>query len=140
MVWSCIIVVAMTLGLFFFQYTIRKMNQRLYQKNRQFEVLSNTVDETFLIFEKDKNQCDFVSGSADKVLGLSADLLKENRALIYSCMSEETAEEIRRKLYTESKISWDTMIEDAAIRNTCSRAGCSYSSTRSRKTERPNAF
>lgn len=111
MVWSVVIIVTMTLGLIFFQAVIRKMNQRLYQKNLQFEVLSDTIDETFLIFEKDKTQCDFVSGSAQRVLGLTADQLLGNRELIYRYMNQESAEELRREIYFGSKNSWERVIE-----------------------------
>lgn len=110
-VWACVIIVTMSLGLLYFQSAIRKMNQRLYQKNRQFEVLSDTIDETFLIFARDNPQCDFVSGSAGKVLGLSADLLRENRTLVYQYMSKESAEEIRREVFSETERSWETLIE-----------------------------
>lgn len=110
-IWSFIIIVTMTVGLIFFQSVIKKMNQSLYQKNRQFEVLSDTIDETFLIFEADKQKCDFVSGNVDRVLGISADLLREDRTLVYQYMSEETAEEIRREIHSGSRTSWDTVIE-----------------------------
>lgn len=109
--WSVIIAAATTLGLFFFQYVIRKMNRRLYQKNLQFEILSNTIDETFLIFDKGKNQCDFVSGSAGRILGIPAESLRENRRLVYQNMSRETAEEIRQEVDSGSKSSWDKEFE-----------------------------
>lgn len=109
--WSVIIIVAMTLGLLFFQYVIRKMNQRLYQKNIQFEILSDTIDETFLIFERDNKQSDFVSGSADRILGISSEVLKENRRQVYQYMDRETAEEIRREIDSGIKKSWDKEIE-----------------------------
>lgn len=111
MIWSCVIIITMTLGLLFFQSTIRKMSQRLYQKNRQFEVLSDTIDETFLIFEKDNRQCDFVSGSAHRILGLSSDSLTEDWTLIYQYMSTETAAQIHQEIYSDAKTSWDTTIE-----------------------------
>lgn len=109
--WSCIIIITMTFGLLFFQFAIRRMNQRIYQKNRQFEVLSDTIDETFLIFEKGNKQCEFVSGSADRVLGLSADRLRENCTLFYQYVSEETAAEIREEINSETKTTWDKVIE-----------------------------
>lgn len=110
-VWSLIIIVAMILGMLFFQYIIRKTNKQLYEKNHQFEVLSDTIDETFLIFDIGKGKCDFVSGSADRLLGLSAELLRENPELVYKYMTEEASKEIRGKIYNESIISWDTVIE-----------------------------
>lgn len=109
--WSCIIIVAMTLGLLFFQSIIRKMGQRLYQKNQQFEVLSDTIDETFLIFERDKEHCDFVSGSAEKVLGLPASILMENRKQMYQYMDEKAAAKVQERLHANSRPSWDMEIE-----------------------------
>lgn len=109
--WSFIIIIATTVGLLYFQSVIRRMSQRLYHKNQQFEVLSDTIDETFIIFEKDKKQSDFVSGSAERVLGLTADLLLENRELVYQYMSRETAEKIQRKMNSGTGNSWDTVIE-----------------------------
>lgn len=109
--WSCIIITMTATGLIFFQSLIRKMNHNLYQKNRQFEVLSDTIDETFLIFEKGKEKCDFVSGSAERVLGLPAERLQENRGLLLQYVNKENEEEIRRIVCSEERISWDTTIE-----------------------------
>lgn len=111
MVWSCVIIIAMTIGLLFFQSAIRKMSQRIYQKNLQFEVLSDTIDETFFIFEKDQKQSDFVSGSADRILGLSAGRLRKNWTLIYQYIDNETVEKIQQELHSELRNSWDTLIE-----------------------------
>lgn len=110
-IWSFIIIGATTLGMLYFQSAIRRMSRKIYQKNRQFEDLSDTIDETFLIFERGKKQSDFVSGSADRVLGLSAELLREDRTLIYENMNREAAEEIRQEVYYGSRTSWDTFIE-----------------------------
>lgn len=110
MIWSCIIIVATTAGMFFFQWIIRKMNQNLYQKNSQFEALSDTIDETFFIFEKDKKQCDFVSGNTDRVLGLPAEFLREDKTRIYQYMSKETEAEIQQKVYSEKNNFWSTVI------------------------------
>lgn len=109
--WSFIIIIAMTVGLLFFQSVIRKMNQRLYQNSRQFEILSDTIDETFLIFEKEQQTCDFVSGSAERVLGVTAGKLRKNWTLIYEYMSSETAESIRRELNSGKRTVWDEVIE-----------------------------
>lgn len=109
--WSCIIIIAMTLGLIFYQSVIRRMNRRLYQNNRQFEVLSDTIDETFLIFEVNKKESDFVSGSADKVLGIPADALRKDHTLIYKYMSKENAETIRQEVSACLTTSWETTIE-----------------------------
>lgn len=111
LVWSVLIVTVMTLGLLLFQAIIRKMNQRLYMKNRQFELLSDTIDETFLIFGNSQTQCDFVSGNAERVLGMPAELLQNNRELVYQNMSGETAKQVRDGLYQGEKDSWDTFIE-----------------------------
>lgn len=109
--WSCIIIIATTVGLLFFQAVTRKFSRSLYQKSRQFEVLADTIDETYFIFEKDEKKCDFVSGSAQRVLGVSADALCADQTLLYKYIDEQTANEIRQKLDTESKSSWDTTIE-----------------------------
>lgn len=104
LVWSLLITTAMTLGLFFFQFAIRKMSRRLYDKNRQFEMLSDTVDEAFLIFGGDPKQCDFVSGSAERILGIPVQELQANRLLIYKYMDQAAAEKIRRELYSETAL------------------------------------
>lgn len=110
-VWSFSISGAMAFGLILFQLIIRKMNQHLYEKNRQFEMLSDTIDETFLIFKKDRSRCDFVSGSAARVLGLSAELLQADRSLVYQYMNEETAKDICREIASGESVSWDKVIE-----------------------------
>lgn len=110
LVWSLVITAATTLGLFVFQAAIRKMSRRLYEKYRQFEMISDAVDETFLLFGADPRRCDFVSGSAERILGVPADRLREDRLLIYEQMDKETKERVRRELYSERDEALDTMI------------------------------
>ncbi|MDO5602314.1 MAG: response regulator [Oscillospiraceae bacterium] len=111
LVWSFIIIAAITLGLIAFQYALRKMNRRLYNKNRQFEILSNTVDEAFMIFSEEQQGCDFVSGNAGKILGIPAGQLQKDRSLLYQYIGEDMAAELHRNIYIEKKTSWDTSIE-----------------------------
>lgn len=111
LVWSLIITTAMTLGLFLFQYAIRKMSKHIYEKNRQFEILSDTVDETFLIFENDTKRCEFVSGSSERVLGISHEHLRADRSLIYQFMDDDTAREVHGMLYSDTKNLVDITIE-----------------------------
>lgn len=110
-IWSCIIIAATAVGLFYFQSLIRKMSQRLYQKNNQFEVLAETIDESFLIFSKEREDCDFVSSNTEKVIGIQADQLLADRSLIYNYMSKETAEELRNTMSMKNDGSWDSAIE-----------------------------
>lgn len=110
-IWSCIIIAATAVGLFYFQSLIRKMSQRLYQKNNQFEVLAETIDESFLIFSKEREDCDFVSSNTEKVIGIQADQLLADRSLIYNYMSKETAEELRNTMSIKNDGSWDSAIE-----------------------------
>lgn len=110
-IWSIIVIIATTLGLLYFQSSIRKLSYRLYEKNRQFDMLANTVDEAFLIFEQGKKSCDFVSGSAEKVLGLSADKLCEDREALYKYMDGNKAKEIQETAYTGESDIWEDVIE-----------------------------
>lgn len=109
-VWSIIIIMAMVFGLLFFQFTIRKMSKRLYEKNQQFEMLADTIDETFLIFGNGK-QCDFVSGSAQRVLGIKTEELQANREIIYQYLEEAAAKELHQEITAGNKTSWEMMIE-----------------------------
>lgn len=111
LVWSVTIVTAMILGLLIFQYAIHKMTRKLYDKNRQFEILSDTIDETFLIFKQGRTDCEFVSGSAERVLGLSADRIMQNRELPFEYMDETTVSEIKQELIQGTKSTWETTIE-----------------------------
>lgn len=108
---SIIIVVAMFAGLFIFQYSIQRITQKLYMKNRQFEILSDTIDETFLIFQKGHIDCEFVSGSAERVLGVSVDELMVNRELPFQFMNEETVAQLCQYLDSGKERTWETTIE-----------------------------
>lgn len=110
-IWSIVIIIATTLGLLYFQLSIRKLSHRLYVKNQQFDMLANTVDEAFLIFEQGKKSCDFVSGSTEKVLGISASKLRENRKILYKYMDENKAEEINEIVYSGDNDIWEDVIE-----------------------------
>lgn len=109
--WSIVLIVATASGLLYFQSSVRKLSQRLYEKNEQFDILSNTVDEAFLIFELSKKQCDFVSGSTVKVLGIPADKLREERKIFFDYMNEADADKIKKSVYSENCKSWNDIIE-----------------------------
>lgn len=111
LIWSVIIVTAMVLGLILFQHSIQKMTRKLYDKNRQFEILSDTIDETFLIFKKDHVDCEFVSGSAERLLGLPATRIMEDRELPFQYMNDDTVKEIKEGLSLSHQSSWETTIE-----------------------------
>lgn len=108
--WSVVIITAMVLGLLFFQSTIRKMSSRLYNKSKQFELLSDTIDETFLIFGKG-DKCDFVSGNSEKVLGITSDILLDNRESVYKHMNDDTAKQLCKEIKYGEKTAWETIIE-----------------------------
>ncbi|MDO4271301.1 MAG: response regulator [Eubacteriales bacterium] len=107
---SVTIVIAMALGLFFFQDSLQKMSHRLYEKNRQFEILSDTIDETFMIFEPGQKSCEFVSSGAERVLGLPAGLLMKDRELVFQHMDAETAAQIRAGVNAGGQNTWETVI------------------------------
>lgn len=111
LVWSLVIFTAMTIGLFYFQSAIRKISGRLYEKTRQFDILSETVDETFLIFNKDEPRCDFVSGGSQKMLGVSADRIREDRSLMYGHMNEGTVKALQEKVHGADRSTWETTFE-----------------------------
>lgn len=108
---SIAIVIAMFLGIFIFQYSIQKMTQKIYAKNHQFEMLSDTIDETFLIFQKDHLDCEFVSGSAERVLGITASQLMENRELPFQYINNDMVSQLRQYLRLGEKSTWETTIE-----------------------------
>lgn len=108
--WSVVIITAMVLGLLFFQSTIRKMSSRLYNKSKQFQLLSDTIDETFLIFGKG-DKCDFVSGNSEKVLGITSDILLDNRESVYKHMNDDTVKQLRKEIKYGEKTAWETIIE-----------------------------
>lgn len=108
---SIVIVAAMFSGLFIFQYSIQKITKTLYAKNRQFEILSDTIDETFLIFKKDHIDCEFVSGSAERVLGLMANQLMENCELPFQYMDPEIVSQLRQYLNSGKESTWESLIE-----------------------------
>ena len=111
LIWSIVIIVATTLGLLYFQESIRRISRQLYEKNRQFDILSETIDEAFLIFKQDQEGCDFVSGNIERVLGLAADSIHENRRRFYQYINEDAAAEIQKELSSGTKTTWDTVIE-----------------------------
>ena len=111
LVWSLVITALTALTLFFFQLAVRRVSHCLYEKNRQFEVLSDTVDETFLIFDLSSKRCDFVSGSAERLLGIPAERLAEDRTLVYPHVDEKAAADLRQGLLYDTDTTWDSMVE-----------------------------
>ena len=109
--WSVVIIGVTSLCLFFFQSAIKKVSMRLYEKNRQFEILSNTVDEAFLIFEVKSRRCDFVSGSAERLLGISRSELSEDRTQVYRHVNQETQAILKQGLLYDTQMTWDSLVE-----------------------------
>lgn len=110
-VWAIVIILATATTMLYFQSVIRRISQRLFFKNRQFEILSNTIDETFMIFDGKTDQCEFVSGSAERVTGIPAELLMKNRMLLYEHMEMKIAEKIFKEIHEEGNNVLDKMVE-----------------------------
>lgn len=96
---STIIITLTIAGLLIFRYSLGKMNKDLYDKNQQFDTLSKTIDETFLIFERENNECDFVAESSGRILGIEADVLRKDRTIIYRWVDQSTKVQMKEKIF-----------------------------------------
>lgn len=109
---SILIVSAMVFVLLFFQYLLQKQNQKIYQKNQQFDLLSKTIQETFIIFDNVKNQCEFVSENSWNVLGILSKDWKEDYHIFYNYLDEETKKNLTEKISQNiTTDSWEIIIK-----------------------------
>lgn len=99
LIWSLVIVLTMIAGLLFFQSFLSRMNRKIYEKNRQFDILSQNIDETFLIFSPEKEGCSFVAENAEKVLGIPANILRTDRKRLYQLIDQEASQKIQDTIY-----------------------------------------
>lgn len=107
-----VIVFSTALILLLYQIILKKKNQEIEYKNQQFDIISRTIDETFLIFDASGNICDLVSGNSREVLGLSASELEKERSKLYQYMDEETQKNITAKLYQlDPGVPWETSFQ-----------------------------
>ena len=85
--WSLIISFVCLAGMFFFLRLTAKLNDAVVEKNKQFDLLGRTVDEAFLLFDRKDKSCYYVSENSERVLGVPAKELLEDRNELYRYMS-----------------------------------------------------
>lgn len=82
MVMSGIIVLAVIGALVLYQQLLRRQNFEIMARNLQFELISNTISNVFMIYTPGEQGEDFVSENAERLLGFSAaELLEDQRKL-----------------------------------------------------------
>lgn len=79
---SGIIVLAVVGALVLYQQLLRRQNREIMARNLQFELISNTISNVFMIYTSGEQGEDFVSENAERLLGFSAaELLEDQRKL-----------------------------------------------------------
>lgn len=111
LIWSVIIVTAVFFGLYLFRHLLLQMYWEIFRKTQYLDILSRTIEETFLLFDKDSKGCAFVAENTEKVLGISAEKLYENRSVFYESLQAEARAEVQAKLEsTEPFVQWRTAV------------------------------
>ncbi|MEG1428901.1 MAG: response regulator [Hydrogenoanaerobacterium sp.] len=97
---SSILVIITIFGFILFLYYLNKTNQKLFYKNQQFDILSHTIDEAFMIFAPESDECDFVAENSLRVLGIPFEALKKSRQEFYKNVDSDVRGDIKKKLFT----------------------------------------
>lgn len=110
--WSFVFVSSTAFMLLLLQVLLKWFHQKLYQKNFQFDLLSFNIDETFLIFDRDKKHCNFVAANIERVLGIPFESIKDDRGQLYSYMDGLSAGVIHEKMHKNgvTEKQWRTQI------------------------------
>lgn len=110
--WSFVFVSSTAFMLLLLQVLLKWFHQKLYQKNFQFDLLSFNIDETFLIFDRNKKCCDFVAANIERVLGIPFESIKDDRGQLYSYMDGLSAGVIHEKMHKNgvTEKQWRTQI------------------------------
>lgn len=74
------------------------MYGEIFKKSQYLDILSHTIEETFLLFDKNAKSCAFVAENTEKVLGIPAAKLYEDWTLFYEPLQAETKTELQAKL------------------------------------------
>lgn len=112
MLWSLAIVAAAGIGIFIFFKTLNQTNKEVYNINQEFNIISRTISETFLIYDRDTPGCEFVAGNAKRVLGISDEELRLDRQKFYKYLCDEDREKIIQRVYAENvDFPWETTAE-----------------------------
>lgn len=112
LLWSVIIFTVTIAGLIIFQTLLSRLIQTIANKNQQFDTLSSTIDETFLIYDRNSSQCSYVAENSERILGISSEELKKDRGKLYLYMPPEAKSEIYEHIYTKSpELPWETTVQ-----------------------------
>lgn len=112
MFWTMAIVIAAGIGLFIFFKMLNQTNKEIYNINQEFSIISRTISETFLIYDRNTLGCEFVAGNAKRVLGVSDDELCLDRQKFYKYLRDEDRERIVERVYAKNiDFPWETTAE-----------------------------
>lgn len=100
LIFSAIMVAIAIAVILLYQILLNKQYKELHLTKKQFDVLSNTIDETFLIFDHHQEGCELVSENCQKILGIRADELERDRSLLFRNVEESNRNELIQKVST----------------------------------------
>lgn len=113
--WSIIISFVCLAGMFFFLGLTAKLNDAVVAKNKQFDLLGRTVDEAFLLFDRDSRSCYYVSENSERVLGVPAAELLEDRKELYRYISGSSRFAFERHVDEDAPQSFNEELLDCRL-------------------------
>ncbi len=77
--------------------TISKRNEDIYHNDMLFKIISENVDDVFMIYDCIDEKVEFISENAERILGLPVEEYKRNMWIARSYFSDEEFEKVRRE-------------------------------------------
>ncbi len=92
-----------------YQYLLKRNTDQLKNQNKLFELLSQTIDNVFMINEREHPGHNFISENAERILGFSPEPQKISPALLFDYMDEKDKKAIEELFSTKGETYWNAI-------------------------------
>ncbi|MEA5003991.1 MAG: response regulator [Christensenella sp.] len=95
--------------------TISKRNEDIYHNDMLFKIISENVDDVFMIYDCVDKKVEFLSENAERILGLQVDDFKRNMWISRSFFSDEEFDKIRKaqeRVNNREIVEYDFIMRD----------------------------
>lgn len=77
-------------------HAITKRNEDIFHNNALFHIISENVDDVFMIYDLLENRVEYISDNVERILGISAESLKNNLWIARAYLDDETFQRLSK--------------------------------------------
>ena len=94
-VWASVLMAAVLAALLIYQLLLKGKNKEIVYRNQLFDLLSQNVDHVFVIESRENRKFEFVSGNAERILGIRPEEWMADNNLLFRRLERSETEKLR---------------------------------------------